>query len=230
MKIGGLQKTSLMDYPDHLAAIVWTVGCNFRCPFCYNPQLVNEKAELIPEKDIFDFLEKRKNMLEAVTITGGEPLLHKDLKGFIKKIKNMGYLVKVDTNGTFPKLLKELINEELIDYVATDVKAPKKKYDLLTGVKVDISKIEKSIRIIQNDAPDYEFKTTMVPNLLKKEDIVDIGKWIKGSKKYYLQQFKNDTSLIDSHLENTKSYEIDYLEETLKEIKPFFSHCEIRGV
>jgi pyruvate formate lyase activating enzyme len=229
MKLGGLQKTSLIDYPDHICAIVWTVGCNFRCPFCYNPQLVTGNAELISEKDFFSLLEKRQGVLEAVSITGGEPFLQKDLKDFVKKIKKMGYLVKVDTNGTFPEKLEGFLDEKLIDYIAMDVKAPKNKYHEISGVKTDVSKIEKSIRIIKEKVPNYEFRTTFIPNLLKKNDIIEIAKWLNGAKNYYIQQFRNNEKLVESGFQKNKPYSEKYLEETLKEVKPFFDSCKIRG-
>ena len=230
MKIGGFQKTSLLDYPNRISAIIWTVGCNFRCPFCYNKNLVDGNVGLFSEDEILSFLKKRKGLLEGLSISGGEPLLQKDIAEFIAKVKKLGYLVKVDTNGTFPKILKELLDKKLIDYVSMDVKAPKKKYDQLAGVKVSVSKIDKSISIIKNDAPDYEFKTTFVPQFLKKEDVIDIAKWLKGSKNFYLQQFKNDVPLISPKLRDIKPYPKEYLYETLEAIKPYFECCEVRGI
>ncbi|RLF32839.1 MAG: anaerobic ribonucleoside-triphosphate reductase activating protein [Thermoplasmata archaeon] len=230
MKFGGLQKTSLLDYPDTISAIVWTMGCNFRCPFCYNKQLVFEKAELVPEEDILSFLKKRKGLLEGLSITGGEPLLQKDIIDFTEKVKKLGYHVKIDTNGSFPERLKELIDKKLVDYISMDVKAPEKKYDKLAGVKVDLKKIRKSIKIIQESGVDYEFKTTIIPGFLTKEDIVDIAKWLNGSKVFYLQQFKNDTPLVSSELEKTKPYSKEELDDILEKIKPFFKKCRLRGV
>jgi len=230
MKIGGLQKTSLLDYPDKLSAIIWTVGCNFKCPFCYNKDLVEGNADLISEDEIFSFLEKRKGLLEALVISGGEPLIHKDILSFCEKVKKLGYLIKIDTNGTFPEKLKELIDKKLVDYVSMDVKAPKKKYNSLSGVKTDIKKIEKSIEIIKNSGVDYEFKTTFVPDFLKKEDIIDIGKWLKNSKKYYIQQFKNDTPVLSSKLIDMSPYPKEELIDTLEKVKPFFKISNIRGI
>ena len=152
MKIGGFQKTSLLDYPDNISAIVWTVGCNFNCPFCYNKDIVNGNVEFVPEEDIIEFLKTREKLLDGIVITGGEPFLQKDIEDFIKKIKKLGFLVKIDTNGTFPKPLQKLIDEKLVDYVAMDVKAPKKKYEDLSGVKTDVSKINKSIETLKNFA------------------------------------------------------------------------------
>ena len=230
MNIGGLQKTSLLDYPDTISAIIWTIGCDFCCPFCYNKDLVLGKVGVISEEEILSFLEKRKGMLEGLVISGGEPLMQKDVVQFAEKAKKLGYLIKIDTNGTFPEKLKELIDKELVDYIAMDVKAPKKKYDKLTNVKTDIKKIEKSIKIILDSAPDYEFKTTFVPGLLTKEDIINIAKWLERSKRFYLQQFKNDAPLISSKLKNVVPYSKEELIDMLNYIKPYFESCDVRGI
>ena len=230
MNIGGLQKTSLLDYPDNISAIIWTIGCNFRCPFCYNKDLVLGKVGVIPEEEVLSFLEKRKGMLEGLVISGGEPLMQNDIVQFAEKVKKLGYLIKIDTNGMYPEKLKELIDKKLVDYIAMDVKAPKKKYDKLTDVKTDIKKIEKSIEIIRNSAPDYEFKTTFVPELLAKEDILSIAKWLKGSKRFYLQQFRNDVPLVSSKFQNVAPYYKEELIDTLNKIKPYFGSCDVRGI
>lgn len=230
MNIGGFQKTSLIDFPDTLCAIVWTNECNFRCPFCYNKNLVLGKAESITEKEIFDFLKKRKGMLEGVAISGGEPFLQKDLEKFIKKTKEIGYLIKIDTNGSFPDKLKQLFDKDLIDYISMDVKAPKTKYNKLSGVNVKISKLEKSIELIRNNAPDYEFRTTFVPELLNKEDIIDIGKWLESSEKYFLQQFKYNPPLLSLEFKDVAPYSKEYIIDTLEAIKPYFKQCYIRGI
>lgn len=230
MKIGGFQKTSLLDYPDRISAIVWTVDCNFKCPFCYNKNLVDGNVELFNEDDVLSFLKKRKGLLEALSISGGEPFLQKDILDFTSKVKKLGYLVKIDTNGMFPERLKELIDKNCVDYVSMDVKAPKEKYNTLTGVKTNLKKIEKSIELIKKSAPDYEFRTTFVPNLLKKDDILKIAKWLDGSKRFYLQQFKSDTPLISSKLDNVAPYSKEDIIKTLEEIKPFFKSCDVRGV
>lgn len=230
MKIGGFQKTSLLDYPDRISAIVWTVDCNFKCPFCYNKNLVDGNVELFNEDEVLSFLKKRKGLLEALSISGGEPFLQKDILDFTSKVKKLGYLVKIDTNGTFPEGLKEIIDKKLVDYLSMDIKAPKNKYNKLAGIKADLIKIEQSIKIIKNNAPDYEFRTTFVPDLLKKEDIIEIAKWLEGSKRFYLQQFKSDMSLISSKLDNVAPYSKEDLVKTLEEIKPFFKNCDVRGV
>jgi len=230
MKIGGFQKTSLLDYPDRISAIVWTSGCNFRCPFCYNKSLALGAAELFPQDEILSFLSKRKALLEGVVISGGEPLLHDDLIDFIKRIKDLRLLVKIDTNGAFPERLSELLEQQLVDYVAMDVKAPKKKYPELTGVGTDLSKIEASIDLLKTKAPAYEFKTTFIPGLLTKEDIIEIAQWLKGADTYFLQQFKIKTPLLSPTLETIVPYPREYLVETLKDIQPFFKRCKVRGV
>jgi pyruvate formate lyase activating enzyme len=230
MNIGGFQKTSLLDYPDRISAIVWTSGCNFRCPFCYNKSLALGTAELFPQDEILSFLSKRKALLEGVVISGGEPLLHDDIVDFIKKIKDLRLLVKIDTNGTFPERLAELLEQQLVDYVAMDVKAPQKKYQQLTGTKLDVNKIDASIELLKTKAPAYEFKTTVIPGLLTKGDIIDIAQWLNGAETYFLQQFKIKAPLVSSALETTIPYSREYLLETLEEIKPFFKHCALRGV
>ncbi len=156
--------------------------------------------------------------------------MQEDIAQFAEKVKKLGYLIKIDTNGIYPDKLKELIDKKLVDYVAMDVKAPQNKYDKLTDVKTDIKKIEKSIEIIRNSAPDYEFKTTFAPGLLKKEDILSIAKWLEGSKRFYLQQYKNDASLISSKLQNTAPLSKEKLIDTLKDIKPYFESCDVRGI
>jgi pyruvate formate lyase activating enzyme len=230
MKIGGLQKTSLQDYPEEVSSIIWTIGCNFSCPFCYNKDLVEGNIADIPEEDIFSFLEKRKKLIDGLVISGGEPFLQKDLKNFCKKVKKLGYKIKIDTNGSFPEKLKELIDEKLVDYIAMDVKAPKKKYNKLTNVKTDIKRIEKTIEIIKNSKLGYEFRTTIVPSLLMKEDIVEIAKWLKGAKRFYLQQFKIETSLISHKLAKVSPYAKEELIKILRDIKPCFETCEVRGI
>ncbi|HIG99033.1 MAG TPA: anaerobic ribonucleoside-triphosphate reductase activating protein [Thermoplasmata archaeon] len=230
MNIGGFQKTSLLDYPDRISAIVWTSGCNFRCPFCYNKSLALGTAELFPQDEILSFLSKRKTLLDGVVISGGEPFLQDDLVDFVKKIRDLRLLVKIDTNGSFPERLAELLEQQLVDYVAMDVKAPQKKYQQLTGTKLDVNKIDASIELLKTKAPAYEFKTTVIPGLLTKGDIIDIAQWLNGAETYFLQQFKIKAPLVSSALETTIPYSREYLLETLEEIKPFFKHCALRGV
>ena len=230
MKIGGFQKTSLLDYPDEISAIIWTIGCNFNCPFCYNPDLVKKTAGIISEEEIISFLEKRKNVIDGLVITGGEPFLQKDIGLFCEKIKKIGYKIKIDTNGTFPEKLKELLDKKLVNYIAMDVKAPKNKYKKLAGVDADVSKIDESIQIIKNNAPDYEFRTTVIPGLLDFKDIVEIAKWLEGSKRFYLQQFRDDAYHLSEKFDNVKPYNVIELDRMLQKIKPYFKECFLRGI
>jgi len=189
MLFGGLQKTTLVDYPGKIAATVFTIGCNFRCPYCHNPELVlpslTQMQPKLTEEEILDFLAEKNKFLEALCITGGEPTLNPDLKDFIKKVKALGYLVKLDTNGSLPKVLKDLIDNRLVDYVAMDIKAPPEKYNLLTLGDISIEKIQESIDILKKGKVDYEFRTTVAPILLEEEDILKIANWIKPAKTYF---------------------------------------------
>lgn len=232
MKLGGLQKVTLIDYPDKVAATVFTVGCNFRCPYCHNPELVepdyNNKQDFKKaENDFFKFLNKRKNLLDGVCITGGEPTLYPDLPDFIQKIKEEGLLVKLDSNGTNPEMLDYLIKKNLVDFIAMDVKAPEKKYNKATGVKVDIEKIKRSIELIKKSSKDYEFRITVVPEITKKEDIEDIAKWLKGSKKFVLQQFRPD-KVLDPTFKEIKPYSDEELKKFLEILKPYIKEVELR--
>lgn len=230
MIIGGFQETSLLDYPGKVAAILWTAGCNFRCPFCYNKQLVFNETDEISIDTLLSFLQKRKGKLDAVSITGGEPFLHDDLIDLIQNIKDLGYLVKVDTNGCFPDKLQSILSKGLIDYVSMDVKATKEKYDLVAGVDVDIKAIDASIDLIKNMAPDYEFKTTVIPTYHSMEDILKIAQWLKGSKRYFIQQFKITSSLISVDLSSVRPYDNKVLSDMYKKIESYFDECHIRGI
>ena len=228
MTISGLQKLTLIDYPGKLAATVFLSGCSFRCPWCYSSELVlPEKIKdqpKIAEKELFSFLEGKKGLIEGVVICGGEPTLQKDLEGFIKKIKKMDYSVKLDTNGSNPEMLKSLINKSLVDYVAMDIKLPKERYKELF---LKVEDINKSVDILKQDKTDYEFRTTVVPTVLKKEDILEIVKWISGANSYYLQNFKPEKTL-DPSFEKIKPYSEKYLLGIKKAISPFFKNCELR--
>lgn len=231
MIIGGLQKLTLIDYPGHLAATVFTVGCNFRCPFCHNPELVSSikyNVSSILEADFFKFLEDRKGKLEGICITGGEPTIQPDLPEFIKKIKNLGYKVKLDTNGTRPDVLRRLFAENLLEYVAMDIKSDLKNYEKTANSKVDLERIKLSTELIRNSGIDYEFRTTAVPSLHKVEDFIKIGKWLKGSKKYVLQAFEDKGKILDLNLtKKTKGKKLDFKKITGK-IGKYFDTIEIR--
>ncbi len=231
IQIGGLQKVTLIDYPGKLAATVFCLGCNFRCPFCYSSELVLpekiKKQPKISEKEFFKFLEERKELIDAIVLCGGEPCLNKDLPQFCKKIKKLGYLIKIDTNGSNPRMLKKLIDEKLVDYVAMDIKGPKERYSEFAGVKVNIKKIQKSIDILKEGKVDCEFRSTIVPTLHKREDVIEMAKWIKGAKKYYLQNFRPEKT-IDPKFEKVKPYPEEYLLGIQKAIAPFFEVCQVR--
>ncbi|MBR2386976.1 anaerobic ribonucleoside-triphosphate reductase activating protein, partial [bacterium] len=168
MLIGGVEKTSLIDYPEKLTAVVFTIGCNFRCGYCHNPELIKlkEDSKILDEEDFFAYLEKRKGLLDAVTITGGEPTLQNDLADFIKRVKDMGFLVKLDTNGCSPEILEKLINEKLLDYIAMDIKNSIDNYNKVVRNFTDKEKILKSINLIMNSGVDYEFRTTTLKSLV----------------------------------------------------------------
>lgn len=252
MLIGGWQKFSLLDYPDKISAIVFTQGCNFRCQFCYNPMLVwplkvgkskyaqdficeNGQATgqhkvhpEIKEDDFFVFLRSRAGKLDAVAITGGEPCLQKDLPEFIAKIKKLGFLVKLDTNGSRPEILTGLLREKLIDYIAMDLKAPAEKYEAAAGGKVDFNLIKKSVKIIRQSGLPYEFRTTIVPLLLNKDDLAEVGIIIKGADKWYLQHFKSGVDLVNQDLKGRVPYNGRQMNELAEIGRQYVKICEVR--
>ena len=227
--IKGLQKLTLLDYPGKMACTVFTAGCNFRCPFCHNASLVtNIDEERISEEEFFSFLEKRQGIIDGVCVTGGEPTLQPDLKDFLKKIKDLGYSVKLDTNGYRPEVLKDVVNSGLIDYVAMDIKNSQSKYALTTGIEnLDISKINESVEFLMSGVVDYEFRTTIVKELHTEEDIQDIVSWISGAKKYYLQGFIDSGDLICT---GYSGYDKTGLEKLLNIAKNHFGTVELRGI
>ena len=192
--IKGLQKTSLVDYPGIVACTIFISSCNFRCPFCQNPDLVNDSKELkeISELRIMEFLLSRKGKIDGVCITGGEPTLYLHLKRLIKGIKMLGLKVKIDTNGANPAILQDLLDSELIDFVAMDIKSDKENYSKASGVKVDISKIERSVSLIMESYVDYEFRSTVVPDFFNEKIVRNIGKWLNGATKFSLQKLWRD--------------------------------------
>lgn len=230
MLIGGLQKLSLIDYPGKLCATVFLIGCPFRCSFCYNANLVLPQKIIhqpaISEPDFFSFLSERQGLLEGVCITGGEPCMHQDLSFFIKKIKNLGFLVKLDTNGFSPEMLKDIISAHLVDYIAMDIKGPLKKYPQIAGFG-DLGKIKESIDLIKNSDIDYEFRTTILPKILNIEDLKEIIKLIGGAKKYYLQQFMPQNTL-EPDFEKEGSYSPEDLGKFIKLLSCHFEICQLR--
>lgn len=232
MKLNGLQKTSLIDFPEKICCVVFLKKCNFRCPFCFNPDLVKETKGLgeISEKEFFKFLQTRKGLLDGVCITGGEPTLNPELIDFIKKIKKEGFLVKLDSNGSHPELLKKLLNAKLLDFIAMDVKGEIEKYDEITNCKVNKKAIKESIELIKNSGIDYEFRTTIVPKFLKEKDLMQIAEELKGAKKFVLQQFRNNCEMLDNSMQKVSPYSAEKLKVFCEKIKPFFKVCEIRGI
>lgn len=264
----GWEKVSLIEWPGKICSVVFVGGCSFNCPWCYNRDLVKNPKKLpdVDEKKILEYLVKNKKMLDGVMITGGEPLKNKklniknkndksknknDIITFIKKIKEVGLGVGIETNGSNPDALEKLIEEKLIDYVAMDVKAPilsepalsergnkierppnppvggegglpKSKYDILTGTRVDLKKIKKSIGLIKNSGLDYEFRTTIVADLLSENDILEIAKYLKGAKRYYLQQYRPEKNRPN------KTYPRKFFEDLRQKIKDYFEICEVR--
>lgn len=229
MIIRGLQKTTLLDFPEKLACTVFTGGCNFRCPFCHNASLVlNSGAiEEIPEDEFFSYLSRRKGVLDGVCITGGEPLLNSDIFEFIKKIRSYGLLVKLDTNGSMPDRLEALLDAGLVDYVAMDIKNAPTKYALTAGVEEYPAEIERSIDIIIKKAPEYEFRTTVVRELHEKEDIIKIANRIKNAKKYFLQSYVDSGDIISSGF---SAYSPTEMLEILENTRKILPCTALRGI
>lgn len=229
--INGWVKNSFIDYPNKICTTVFTSGCSFRCPFCHNGDLVLKKdVEDIDLNQFLSFLEKRKGLIDAVCITGGEPLLAKDLIPFIKKIKEMRYLVKLDTNGyTNVETLEEILNSKLVDFIAMDIKNTPSKYALTTGLKsIDVERIKRSVDIIKNSGIQYEFRTTVSKSFHTKEDILEIAQWLKGSRRYALQQFHfSNKQLVNEEFEQFTKEE---LLEIQTEIEKYFEVFELRGI
>ncbi|MEG1529358.1 MAG: anaerobic ribonucleoside-triphosphate reductase activating protein [Clostridia bacterium] len=199
MEICGFEKFSMVDFDKKIACTVFTNGCNLRCPFCHNSSLVygRSQADTIPESDVFDYLLKRRKLVDAVCVSGGEPTLQHDLTDFIKKVKDLGLLVKLDTNGTNPSKLKELLDQNLLDYVAMDIKNSEDRYNEISGRTVDISKIKESVAILKNCKIEYEFRTTLISNFHTENDIVAILKLISGAPKYYFQKYVDNDDCIE---------------------------------
>lgn len=217
MRISGHLKLSLTDYPGHLSTIVFTQGCNFKCPFCQNSIFINSEDGIIPENDIFEYLDKRKGVLEGVVVSGGEPTLQKDLKLFMRKVKDLGLKIKLDTNGSNYLVLKELIDEELVDYVAMDVKNVYDEYSTICGVKVIVDNIKKSIKLLRESNIDYEFRTTIVKEFHDIDKILKLCEEFKDDK-YFLQNFQNSENVIDKSLH---SFSKDELEKIRMKIKHY---------
>ena len=231
MLLSGLQKLTLLDYPGRVACTVFTGGCNFRCPFCHNaplvlPELMGQDTD---EEQVLAFLKKRQGILDGVAVTGGEPLLHRDIGSFLEKVKALGYKIKLDTNGSFPDKLEELVAAGLVDRVAMDIKNAPELYAETVGVpELDLAPIERSRELLMQGRVDYEFRTTVVKGLHTKESILGAAKWIAGAKEYYLQQFKDSGNVIAVEgLSEYNEQEMHALAEAAAEYVPA---VQVRGV
>lgn len=229
MIIHGLQKTTLLDFPGRVACTVFFGGCNMRCPFCHNSTLVLDpgSSPSISEDEFFGFLEKRKNILDGVCITGGEPLMQKDIVEFIKKIKSRGFMVKLDTNGTYPSVLRELVESKLVDYVAMDIKNSKEKYSATCGVVVKIDDIDESIGILRSSDIDFEFRTTVVRELHTADDLERISMWLVGAPKYFLQSFVDSGDIMSDGL---SAYSPQEMSRLLEVVKGYIPTASLRGI
>ncbi len=231
MKIGGLQKLTLVDYPNKIAATVFLTGCNFKCGFCHNfdivdPDLASGRVP-ITEKEFFDFLKSKQGLIDGICVTGGEPTINADLINFIKRIKELNFSIKLDTNGSNPSMLKELIDQKLLDFVAMDIKTSPEKYTKAVGTEINIDNIKKSVEIIRKSKIDYEFRTTVVPGIVDREDVEKLGKWLKGAKKFSLQQFRNQ-KVLNKEFEKIVPYWDDTLKEFKKILEKYIKNVELR--
>ena len=232
MNIRGLFKTSLVDYPGKVSAVIFTGGCNLRCGYCHNPDLaLNSPAlEKIEDSEVISFLEMRKGLLDGITISGGEPAMDRGLISFLEKVKPLGLSVKLDTNGFFPRVVSECIEKKLIDYAAVDVKTSPGKYPALTAKDVSFNEVLATLEILKNSSIDYEIRTTCVPGFAEIEDIIKIGEAVVRVKKYYLQQFVNRNILLDSGIRVLSPYTSAYLHKLKIEAEKFSDFCSIRGI
>ena len=229
MLIKGFQKLTLLDFPGRTACTVFTGGCNYRCPFCHNAVLVTgNEGEYYTEEEIFEHLEKRRGIIDGVAVTGGEPLLQKDIESFLYEIKDRGFAVKLDTNGSFPERLKLLVNEKLVDYVAMDIKNSKELYAETAGLpKLDISKIEESVSFLLEGNVDYEFRTTVVRQFHTVESIASAAEWISGAKRYFLQSFTDSGNLIGEGMSGVPKEEMEKMREAASQ---FIPDTSLRGI
>lgn len=229
MEFGGFERFTLIDYPEKIACMVYTIGCPFRCPYCHNPELVDETVtNRISEKEILDFLEIRKGILDGIVITGGEPTMHGEkLISFMRKVKDLGFLIKLDSNGVHPEFLQKVIDEKLVDYIAMDIKSPLLKYSQTVMRPVDIEAIKNSIEVIKKGGVDYEFRTTLVKTMTSVEDLEQIGKEIKGAQSYYLQKFI-PTKILNPQFLKKATYDDEELKSIKSMMENYVSFCGIR--
>ncbi len=226
MDFVGIDKFSLLDYDGLISIVLFSPGCNFACPYCHNKKSIVDSKEYIPFKDIYDYLQSRKNVIDAVTFSGGEPTLMPELKERIKLVKALGYKIKLDTNGSNPEILKSLLDEKLLDYVAMDIKTSFDNYELAVNSKVNIDNINKSIDLIKNSGVDYEFRTTLVKEFASLNDVEKIAKYLKGSKKFYLQKYVYRDDIANKNLHPVSEEEANTFKEILNK---YIAKVELRG-
>jgi pyruvate formate lyase activating enzyme len=231
MDIKGIQKTSLVDYPEKISTVLFFGGCNFSCGYCHNPDLVRGSNYLksYSETEILEFLKSRTSLVDGVVITGGEPTLQKEIESFIQSIKKIPLYVKIDTNGSNPALIERLLEKSLLDYIAIDIKSSPDKYEIATGVKADTAAIKETVELIKHSGINYELRTTCVPSFVELNDFIKIKEWIGQVKRYYLQQFVNKETL-DASLKELNPYPADVLNEFKEVVKMFADVCEVRGL
>jgi pyruvate formate lyase activating enzyme len=232
VNVKGVQKTSLIDFPGTISTVLFSGGCNFRCKYCYNPDLACDNSDLpiISNKGVLDTLTKRKALIDGVVLSGGEPLMRKDLKSFITKIKDLGLKIKLDTNGFYPNKLKKILEANLIDYLAIDIKTSPEKYPALTGCKdLDLKKLAETIKLAKTLKIPYELRTTCIPGFVTEEDIESIKKFVKKADRYYLQQYINQNTL-DKDFVNLRPYPQEVLYRFRDQVLTFSEKCEIRGI
>ena len=238
MYLSGLEKFSLIDYPGKIAAVVFTQGCNFRCSFCYNPMLIGPPVTGVSSKEknhpyfsedgFFSFLKTRQGKLDGIVISGGEPTSQDDLLDFILKIKKLNFSVKLDTNGSRPEVLASLLDKKVLDYIAMDIKGPRDKYREIISVEIDFNKILESINLIMKSRINYEFRSTLVPAILGKSDIAQMGELIQGTERWYLQNFKSNAELLNKNLEGSRSFSDEEMSEMREIGARYVRRCEIR--
>ena len=232
MQITGIQKLTLLDYPGTVACTVFTAGCNFRCPFCHNAMLVLPEQitqDYLTDDEVFDFLRRRRGVLDGVAVTGGEPLLHKDIPEFLERVKELGYKIKLDTNGSNPALLREIVEKKLVDRVAMDIKnSPELHAETIGFEHFDLAPVEESKNLLLSGSMDYEFRTTVVKGIHTRESLIEAAKWIRGAKEYYLQQFKDSGNLVLG--EGLSAYDEKQMRALADAVREYIPAVEVRGV
>ena len=227
--IGGLQKVTLLDFPGKVACTVFLTGCNLRCPYCHNPELVfpQNDRKTVSENELFEFLSSRRGKLDGVCITGGEPTLQRDLPDFLRKIKSLGFAVKLDTNGTNPAMLRAILDEGLADYVAMDIKNSPRRYAETCGGADILSGVQESVLLLQDSLADYEFRTTVCKPLHTEREMEEIGRWLKGAKRYFLQPFVDSGSLVSG---GVQAHTRDELARLRQAVLPYIPNTQLRGI